>query len=455
MKRQLFGTDGIRGKANAHPMTVQTAVRLGQAIAYKVRTEGHTSRIIIGKDTRLSGYLYETALTAGITSAGAQAWQVGVLPTPGIAYITGAFRADAGIVISASHNPFDDNGLKIFAGNGYKLPDSKEAELEALMSGDRLDAELVHGADIGRAYRVHDALGRYVTYLKGTFPREFTLEGMKIVTDCANGAAYKVAPLVLRELGATVIELGTEPNGVNINLDAGALHPERMAEKVRETQADLGIALDGDADRIILCDEKGTIVDGDQILAIAAARKKSAQTLAGDTLVATVMSNLGLEIAMERLGISLVRTGVGDRYVVEEMRKHGYNLGGEQSGHLIFLDHSTTGDGSLSALQILAIMLQEERPLSELAAIMERLPQVLVNVRVAEKRPLEDLPQVRKAIKNLEKKLGRDGRVLVRYSGTEPKVRVMVEGTDRALIDQYAREIGEVFLHELGEVQDG
>ena len=452
MKRKLFGTDGIRGKANAHPMTVQTAVRLGQAIASKVRSEGNSSRIIIGKDTRLSGYLYETALTAGITSAGAQAWQVGVLPTPGIAYITGAFRADAGIVISASHNAFDDNGLKIFAGNGYKLPDSKEAELEALMEGDRLDAELVQGADIGRAYRVHDALGRYVTYLKGTFPRALTLEGLKVVTDCANGAAYKVAPLVLRELGATVIELGTEPNGVNINLDAGALHPERMAEKVRETQAHLGIALDGDADRIILCDEKGTIVDGDQILAIAAARKKSAQTLAGNTLVATVMSNLGLEIAMERLGISLVRTGVGDRYVVEEMRKHGYNLGGEQSGHLIFLDHSTTGDGSLSALQILAIMLQEERPLSELAAIMERVPQVLVNVRVAEKRPIEELPKVQKAIKNLEKKLGRDGRVLVRYSGTEPKVRVMVEGTDRALIDQHAREIGEVFLQELGEV---
>jgi len=432
-------------------MTVQTAVRLGQAIASKVRKKGHLSRVIIGKDTRLSGYLFETALTAGITSAGAQAWQVGVLPTPGIAYITGAFRADAGIVISASHNPFDDNGLKIFAGDGYKLPDSSEADLEALMDGELLDERLVQGPDIGRAYRVHDALGRYVTYLKGTFPREFTLEGMRIVTDCANGAAYKVAPMALRELGATVIEMGTEPNGVNINLDSGALHPDKMAQRVRETHAHLGIALDGDADRLILCDEKGNIVDGDQILAIAAARRKSAKMLAGDTLVATIMSNLGLEIAMERLGINLVRTGVGDRYVVEEMRRNGYNLGGEQSGHLIFLDHSTTGDGSLSALQILAIMLQEERPLSELSAIMEKVPQVLVNVRVREKKPLEELPRVQAAIQALEKKLGREGRVLVRYSGTEPKVRVMVEGTDRALIDQYAREIGEVFQDEVGE----
>lgn len=451
MKRTLFGTDGIRGKANEHPMTVQTAVRLGQAIASKVRKEGHLSRVIIGKDTRLSGYLFETALTAGITSAGAQAWQVGVLPTPGIAYITGAFRADAGIVISASHNPFDDNGLKIFAGNGYKLPDSSEADLEALMDGTLLDERLVQGPDIGRAYRVHDALGRYITYLKGTFPREFTLEGLKIVTDCANGAAYKVAPMVLRELGATVIEMGTEPNGVNINLDSGALHPDKMAQRVRETQAHMGIALDGDADRLILCDEKGNIVDGDQILAIAAARRKSAKMLAGDTLVATIMSNLGLEIAMDRLGINLVRTGVGDRYVVEEMRRNGYNLGGEQSGHLIFLDHSTTGDGSLSALQILAIMLQEERPLSELSAIMEKVPQVLVNVRVREKKPLDELPRVQAAIQALEKKLGREGRVLVRYSGTEPKVRVMVEGTDRALIDQYAREIGEIFQNEVGE----
>lgn len=447
----LFGTDGIRGKANEHPMTVQNAVRLGQAIAAKIRRKGHVSRVIIGKDTRLSGYLFETALTAGLTSAGAAAWQVGVLPTPGIAYITGAFRADAGVVISASHNAFEDNGLKIFGGDGFKLPDATEYELETMMAGEELDNELMTGEDIGRNFRVHDALGRYVTYLKGTFPRELTLEGLRIVIDCANGAAYKAAPLALRELGATVIDIGTSPNGININKDAGALYPQKMADKVVEVGAHIGIALDGDADRVILCDEKGNIVDGDQILAIAAARKKSANSLAGNTLVATIMSNLGLERAMERLGISLVRTGVGDRYVVEEMRKNGYNLGGEQSGHLIFLDHSTTGDGSLSALHILGVMLQEGRPLSELAGLMEKVPQVLVNVRVGEKRPLEELPRVQRAIQNLEEKLGRDGRVLVRYSGTEPKVRVMVEGLDRAMIDQHAREIGEVFVSELGE----
>ena len=310
MKRELFGTDGIRGKANEHPMTVETAVRLGQAIAARVRKKGLSSRIVIGKDTRLSGYLFETALTAGITSGGAEAWQVGVLPTPGIAYITGAFRADAGIVISASHNPFYDNGLKIFAGDGYKLPDATEADLERQMRGNELTSELARDEEIGRAFRVHDALGRYVTYLKGTFPRELTLEGLRIVVDCGNGAAYKVAPLVLRELGATVIPLGTEPNGTNINREVGALHPEKMADKVKEVDAHLGIALDGDADRLILCDERGNIVNGDQILAIAAARKKSAGTLAKNTLVATVMSNLGLEIAMERLGIQLVRTGV-------------------------------------------------------------------------------------------------------------------------------------------------
>ena len=451
MKRELFGTDGIRGKANEHPMTVETAVRLGQAIAARVRKKGLSSRIVIGKDTRLSGYLFETALTAGITSGGAEAWQVGVLPTPGIAYITGAFRADAGIVISASHNPFFDNGLKIFAGDGYKLPDSTEADLERQMRGDELASELARDEEIGRAFRVHDALGRYVTYLKGTFPRELTLEGLRIVVDCGNGAAYKAAPLVLRELGATVIPLGTEPNGININREVGALYPERMADKVKETDAHLGIALDGDADRLILCDERGQIVNGDQILAIAAARKKSAGTLAKNTLVATVMSNLGLEIAMNRLGIQLVRTGVGDRYVVESMRKNGYTLGGEQSGHLIFLDHSTTGDGSLAALQILSVMLQEERPLSELSAIMEKVPQVLVNVRVKEKKPMETLPRVQAAIAQVESTLGKEGRVLVRYSGTEPKVRVMVEGADRARIDEYARNIGEVFLKELGE----
>ena len=449
--RHLFGTDGIRGEANVAPMTVQVAMRLGQSIAHTFRGRGGSKpRIIIGKDTRLSGYLFETAITAGVTSIGAEAWQVGVLPTPGIAYITGAFRAEAGIVISASHNSFQDNGLKVFGGDGFKLPDDVELEMERLMEGDTLDQHLARGADVGRAFRIHDALGRYVTYLKSSFPRELDLDGIKIVVDCANGAAYKAAPLALEELGADVVQLGTSPNGTNINSGNGALHPERMAETVRAVGAQLGIALDGDADRLILSDEKGNIIDGDQVMALCAARMKKAGQLKHDTLVTTVMSNLGLEVAMRRLGVSLRRTAVGDRYVVEEMRRGGYNLGGEQSGHLLFLDHTTTGDGSMSALQVLAIMLQQGRPLSELAAIMERYPQTLVNVVVREKRPIEELRLVRAAIEHAETELGERGRVLVRYSGTEPKVRVMVEGEDRARIESHAAEIVDAFQRDLG-----
>lgn len=450
-ERQLFGTDGIRGEANVHPMTIQVAMRLGQSIAHTFRGQGSGKpRVIIGKDTRLSGYLFETAITAGVTSIGAEAWQVGVLPTPGIAYITGAFRAEAGVVISASHNSFQDNGLKVFGGDGFKLPDGVEAQMERLMGGDELDGLLARGADMGRAFRIEDALGRYVTYLKGEFPRELDLDGVKVVVDCANGAAYKVAPMMLEELGATVIQLGTSPNGTNINAGNGALHPERMAETVRAVGAQLGIALDGDADRVILSDEKGTIIDGDQIMAVCAARMKTAGTLRHDTLVSTVMSNLGLEVALRRLGIKLVRTAVGDRYVVEEMRRGGYNLGGEQSGHLLFLDHSTTGDGCLSALQVLAVILREGRPLSELARIMERYPQVLLNLRVREKRPIESLGRVQAAIRGAEEALGDAGRVLVRYSGTEPKVRIMIEGEDRTSIQAHADEIAAAFRSEIG-----
>lgn len=450
-ERQLFGTDGIRGEANVHPMTIQVAMRLGQSIAHTFRRLGQGKpRVIIGKDTRLSGYLFETAITAGVASIGAEAWQVGVLPTPGIAYITGAFRAEAGVVISASHNSFQDNGLKVFGGDGFKLPDAVEAQMERLMAGDELDGVLARGADVGRAFRIEDALGRYVTYLKGTFPRELDLDGVKVVVDCANGAAYKVAPLMLQELGATVVQLGTSPNGTNINAGNGALHPERMAETVRAVGAQLGIALDGDADRVILCDEKGAIVDGDHIMAVCAARMKSAGTLRHDTVVSTVMSNLGLEVAMRRLGIQLVRTAVGDRYVVEEMRRGGYNLGGEQSGHLLFLDHSTTGDGCLSALQVLAVILREGRPLSELSRIMERYPQVLLNLQVRERRPIETLGRVQASIRGVESALGTAGRVLVRYSGTEPKVRIMVEGEDRSSIQDYAEEIAAAFRTEIG-----
>ncbi|GMV38895.1 MAG: phosphoglucosamine mutase [Myxococcales bacterium] len=450
-ERQLFGTDGIRGEANVHPMTIQVAMRLGQSIAHTFRRLGQGKpRVIIGKDTRLSGYLFETAITAGVASIGAEAWQVGVLPTPGIAYITGAFRAEAGVVISASHNSFQDNGLKVFGGDGFKLPDAVEAQMERLMAGDELDGVLARGADVGRAFRIEDALGRYVTYLKGTFPRELDLDGVKVVVDCANGAAYKVAPLMLQELGATVVQLGTSPNGTNINAGNGALHPERMAETVRAVGAQLGIALDGDADRVILCDEKGTIVDGDHIMAVCAARMKAAGTLRHDTVVSTVMSNLGLEVAMRRLGIQLVRTAVGDRYVVEEMRRGGFNLGGEQSGHLLFLDHSTTGDGCLSALQVLAVVLREGRPLSELSRIMERYPQVLLNLQVRERRPIESLGRVQASIRGVEAALGTAGRVLVRYSGTEPKVRIMIEGEDRSSIQAYAEEIAAAFRTEIG-----
>jgi len=451
MKRHLFGTDGIRGEANVEPMTVETAVRLGAAIAHRFRRDGGRGRILIGKDTRLSGYLFETALTAGVTSMGAEAWQVGVLPTPGIAYITGAFRAEAGIVISASHNPFQDNGLKVFGGDGFKLPDAAELEIEAWMKSASPEESRVTGTAIGRAFRVHDALGRYVTYLKSSFPRQLRLDGVKVVVDCAHGAAYRSAPLMLRELGADVIDMGTAPNGTNINAEVGAVHPERMAEAVKKHGADIGIALDGDADRLILADEKGRVVDGDQVLAILAARLKRADRLEGNTLVATVMSNLGLEIAMKRIGVDLKRTAVGDRYVVEEMRRGGYNLGGEQSGHVVFLDHSTTGDGSLTALQILAVMLIEGRPLSELAAIMEQVPQVLLNLRVREKPPLSELPDVMGVIGDVESRLGNDGRVLVRYSGTEKKVRVMVEGVDPAMIEACADEIAGALKARIGE----
>jgi phosphoglucosamine mutase len=450
-KRAYFGTDGIRGEANVHPMTAHLATRLGQALGLRFRAQGSHERIIIGKDTRLSGYLFESALTAGITSAGAEAWQVGVLPTPGIAYITGAFRAKAGVVISASHNPFHDNGMKVFGADGFKLPDSMEVELEALLDGNELDLQLPRGGALGRAFRVHDALGRYVTYLKSTFPRHLSLEGIKVVVDCANGAAYRAAPAMLRELGADVVELGTSPNGTNINQGNGALFPERMAETVRALGAHLGIALDGDGDRVMLACDKGNIVDGDHVLAICGSRLKARGELPGNTVVGTVMSNLGLERALERLGISLLRTQVGDRYVVEAMRERNLILGGEQSGHLVFMPESTTGDGCLSALRVLSVMLEEERPLSELAAIVQKVPQVLLNVRVRDRRPIDELEPVKRAIAAAEEKLGRSGRVLVRYSGTEPKVRVMIEGEDRATIDDLAQQIAVAFRHASGE----
>jgi phosphoglucosamine mutase len=452
--RRLFGTDGIRGVANQDPMTAEVALRLGQAVAQRFRHPDRPGRIVIGKDTRLSGYMLESALQAGIVSAGADVMLVGPLPTPGIAFITSSMRADAGVVISASHNPYQDNGIKIFAADGYKLPDEVESELEARMeqiangtSGEQTGH--VRAGGIGKAVRIEDARGRYVQFLKHAFPKERTLDGIKVVVDCAHGAAYHVAPQVFEELGAEVISLGVEPNGRNINDGCGAMHPEGMVAVMRRTGAHLGVALDGDADRVILADEKGEIVDGDQVMAILGTRMLERNELPEQTVVATVMSNLGLERALAAKGGKLMRTAVGDRYVVEAMRERGLLLGGEQSGHIIFLNHATTGDGMVAALRVLAIMVQEEKPLSELARAMTRYPQVLLNFAVARKRPLEEMPAVTKAISKVERELGLDGRVVVRYSGTESKARIMIEGTDEGRIKAQAEEIASVLKREL------
>ncbi|MCU1279231.1 MAG: phosphoglucosamine mutase [bacterium] len=452
--RKLFGTDGVRGRANVDPMTPEMALRLGRAVAYHFRSKHKSGRgrIVIGKDTRLSGYLFETALAAGICSMGADVMLCGPLPTPGIAFITSSMRADAGVVISASHNPFEDNGIKIFAADGFKLPDDVESRLEELMESDELDRNRPHGAEIGKATKIEDSRGRYVVFLKNAFPRHLTLEGLKIVVDCANGAAYKVAPAVFAELGSDVITMGAPPDGTNINDDCGALHPQKMQQAVKKHGAHIGIAVDGDADRVIICDENGEEVDGDTIMAMCARRMIERGELKQKTLVTTVMSNLGLERSLRELGGRIERVQVGDRYVVESMRSNGYNFGGEQSGHLVFLDHMTTGDGVLGALQVLAVMLESGKPLSELRRVMTRYPQVLVNLKVKEKKPLIELPVVGALIAKVEKVLGGDGRVLVRYSGTEAKVRVMVEGPDEAVIQAYADEIALALADACGAV---
>jgi phosphoglucosamine mutase len=451
-QRRLFGTDGIRGRANDYPMTPEMALMLGRAVAHVFRRDHRPDkgrpRIVIGKDTRLSNYMFETALQAGICSMGVDAVQLGVLPTPGIAFMTTGMRADAGVVISASHNPYDDNGIKFFAADGYKLPDEVERQIEDIVRHNDIAAHRAHGADIGRAYRIADAGGRYAVSLKSTLPRNLSLDGMRIVIDCANGAAYKVAPEVLYELGAEVIPLGTSPDGTNINDNIGALHPDVMAKKVREMRADLGIALDGDADRVILCDADGHIIDGDHILLILARRFKAQGRLPHATAVATVMSNLGLERALAREGIHMERVAVGDRYVVERMREGGFTLGGEQSGHIVMTDFATTGDGLLAALQVLAAMVEGSTTLAALARGLTHVPQVMVGVRVAKKPPLESLPSVVSAIAAAEAQIG-DGRVLVRYSGTEPKCRVMLEGDNEALIRHHCDAIAKAVELEL------
>lgn len=448
--KKLFGTDGVRGVANVYPMTSEMAMQIGRAAAYIFRNGHKRHRIVIGKDTRLSGYMIENALAAGICSMGVDVLLVGPLPTPGIANITSSMRADAGVVISASHNPFQDNGIKIFSRDGYKLPDEMEIRMEELIFSQEIDSLRPIASEVGKAFRIDDAAGRYVVFLKSSFPKDLDLVGMKIVLDCANGAAYKVAPAVLEELGAEVIPVGVKPNGTNINAGCGSLHPEVISEMVKDQRADLGIALDGDADRVIFVDEFGHEVDGDHIMAICATDMLQRRQLRKNTLVATVMSNMGLDMAIRKAGGKVIKTAVGDRYVVEEMIKGGYNLGGEQSGHMIFRDFNTTGDGMLSALQVLAIMRRHDKTLSELAQVMSPLPQVLVNVRVAEKQDIMTIPEVARLVREIEGNLHDDGRILIRYSGTEPLLRIMIEGQDKYRITGWAQEIAELVGTKIG-----
>ena len=446
---KLFGTDGVRGVANEYPMTSEMAMNIGRATAHLFKQKGHAPKIIIGKDTRLSGYMLENALVSGICSMGVNAILVGVIPTPGIAYLTGSMRADAGIVISASHNPFQDNGIKIFGGEGFKLPDDTEAAIEDLIFANNLHALHPSPTELGKAYRMEDARGRYIVFLKHTFPRKYTLEGTKIVLDCSHGATYRVAPETFFELGAEVSTLFNEPNGKNINLHCGSQHPDALAEEVLKTKADVGFAFDGDGDRLIAVDETGTVLTGDQVLAICAGVLKKEGKLSNNLVVRTVMSNIGLSITLESLQIDSIMTKVGDRYVLEEMQARGAALGGEDSGHLIFLQHHTTGDGIITALQVAAAMKKEQKPLSELAKIMKVFPQALINVTVKSRPEIETVPAITSVIHDVESKLGNRGRVLVRYSGTQNMCRVMVEGPSQEETGSYCRKIADVVERQL------
>ncbi len=447
--KKLFGTDGIRGIANMEPMTVETAMRVGQALARLCKKKNGQTRIkiVIGKDTRLSGYMLETAIASGICSMGADVLLVGPLPTPGIAFITSSMRADAGIVISASHNPYYDNGIKIFSADGYKLPDDEEAWIEwAIVQTD--DGMMTPTKDeVGKAFRIDDAIGRYVVYLKGTFPRSYDLDGMKIALDCANGAAYRVAPAVFEELGAKVYPVGVNPDGMNINQDCGSLYPENIRETVLKTGADIGISFDGDADRVVFVDHDGHLLDGDKTLALCALHLKEKGMLLKNTVVATIMSNFALDKVMKEHGIEVVRSNVGDRYVMEAMQKGGFNLGGEQSGHIIFLDYNTTGDGIITALQVLSVMVETGKPLSELAKVMEPFPQIMRNIPINQRIDLEATPEIREKIASARKRLEGRGRIVLRYSGTEPILRLMIEGESEGEIKELADEM-EVYLKE-------
>jgi phosphoglucosamine mutase len=448
--RKLFGTDGVRGVANLEPMTSEIAMQLGRAAAHIFMRRAGRHQIVIGKDTRVSGYMLESALTAGICSMGVDVLLVGPMPTPAIAFLTRSLRADAGVVISASHNPYQDNGIKFFSNDGFKLPDDVEARIEELILSDEIRHLRPTAALIGKAYRIDDAEGRYIEFVKRSLPKDLDFQGIKLVVDCANGAAYKVAPTVLRELGATVEVIANKPDGMNINAGCGAVHPERLQEAVRQHKADIGIALDGDADRAIFVCEQGTIVDGDHVMAALGLDMHRNGLLAKQTIVGTVMSNFGLELAMAKAGLKLVRTPVGDRYLLERMLAEGYNFGGEQSGHFIFLDHNTTGDGLISALQILSLMKRTKKPLSELAKAMSAVPQVLVNVKVKQKPVLESIPDIDRAIRESERRLNGSGRVVVRYSGTEPLLRIMVEGETDAVIQEVAEHLAQVVRAHIG-----
>jgi phosphoglucosamine mutase len=447
---KLFGTDGIRGEANRPPMDAMTAFGVGQAVTRVLRKPHHTTRVIIGKDTRLSGYMLESALESGVTSMGGVPYLVGVLPTPGIAFIAESMRADAGVVISASHNPYQDNGIKVFSGAGFKLSDEQEAAIEELMLGGELPGMVPPPHDMGRAYRQEDAAGRYIVFLKNTFPRSLSMEGMKIVLDTANGATYRVAPAAFTELGADVTVIHNEPNGLNINADCGSQHTEDLRKVVVETGAAIGLAFDGDGDRLIAVDEKGNEITGDQILIICAKMLKEEGRLANDLVVSTIMSNLGLRIACKRYGFENHSSKVGDRYVLEDMQRLGAVIGGEESGHMIFLEHHTTGDGILTAMQLLAAMLKSGKPLSELARLMDVFPQKLINVDVKSKPPVESVPAIVEAVKEVEAALGEEGRVLVRYSGTQNMCRVMVEGPTKEITDRYAAQLADVVKAAIG-----
>jgi phosphoglucosamine mutase len=455
--KKIFGTDGVRGTANVEPVTAETALKLGRAAAHvfknlELQSRGRGKhRIVIGKDTRLSGYMLENAISAGILSMGVDVIFIGPLPTPGVAYVTRSLRADAGIVITASHNPYTDNGIKFFRADGYKLDDKIENLIEELVFSGEIEKVRPSAVEIGKAVRIDDALGRYIEYAKSSFPKGLTLEGLRIVLDCGHGAAYRASPSVLHELGAEVIVYGNTPDGKNINQNCGSMHPEMMCQRVVEQRAHIGIAHDGDADRVLLCDENGTLIDGDDIMAIATMEMLAEKTLAEKTLVSTVMSNAGLEAAIKNAGGKMLRTAVGDKNVIDEMLRNGFNFGGEQSGHLIFRDFATTGDGLVAALQILRILKTKGEPLSKLAKCWTRFPQLVTNVKVREKKPFDQLDGVNQLIADAEKELSaQGGRLLLRYSGTEPKVRLLVEGSDDGALKKWSARICGAIQKQIG-----